>query len=61
MTWELRYNSNIFYLAIDGFSPGERLAGTYWIGGLVGPKASLDLVKKIKILPLSEIEPQPSS
>jgi len=28
------------------FTPRERAAGTYWIGGWVGPRASLDVVVK---------------
>jgi hypothetical protein len=28
------------------FTPGERAAGTHWIGGWVGPKAGLDGLEK---------------
>jgi hypothetical protein len=45
----------------DRFTPGERAPGTHWIGGWLGPRAGLDAVEKIKILPLSGIEPRPSS
>jgi hypothetical protein len=27
------------------FTPGERVPGTHWIGGLVGPRAGLDVVE----------------
>jgi hypothetical protein len=40
------------------FISGERDPNTNWIGGWVGPIASL---KKKKILPLPEIKPRPSS
>jgi hypothetical protein len=41
------------------FTPGERAPGTHWIGGWVGPRASLDDVEKRKflILPWREIRP----
>jgi hypothetical protein len=32
------------------FTPGERSAGSHWIGGRVGPSAGLDAVAK-KIIP----------
>jgi hypothetical protein len=32
------------------FTLRERAPGTHWIGGLVGPRASLDVVMKRKIL-----------
>jgi hypothetical protein len=57
-------------LALDGgewsasrpgrFTPGEIVSGTHWIGGWVGPRTGLDQ-KKRKFLPLSGIEPWPSS
>jgi hypothetical protein len=28
------------------FTPGERAAGTHWIGGWVGPRAGLDDMEK---------------
>jgi hypothetical protein len=31
------------------FTPKERVLGTYWIGGWVGPRAVLDAVVKRKI------------
>jgi hypothetical protein len=39
----------------------ERAPSTYWIGGWVAPRASLDAVKKRIILPLLGIEPVLSS
>jgi hypothetical protein len=44
-----------------GFTPGEIAPGTHWIGGWMGPSASLDAVEKRQILPLPGIEPRPSS
>jgi hypothetical protein len=32
-------------------NPGEIAIGTHWIGGWVGPRAGLDIVEKIIILP----------
>jgi hypothetical protein len=32
-------------LGSDPFTFGERVAGTHWIGGWVGPSSSLDAVK----------------
>jgi hypothetical protein len=29
------------------FTPEERVTGTHWIGGWVGPRAGLDAVEKI--------------
>jgi hypothetical protein len=43
------------------FTPGEIASGTHWIGGWVGPRASLDVMEKREIFPLSGIEPRPSS
>jgi hypothetical protein len=37
------------------FAPGERARGTHWIGW-VGPRAGLDDVERIKILPLPGLE-----
>jgi hypothetical protein len=58
-------------LALDGgewpashpgcFTAGERAPGTHWIGGWVGPRASLEAVEKRKILPQPEFEPWLSS
>jgi hypothetical protein len=31
------------------FTPDERVPSTHWIGGLMGPRASLDAVGKKKI------------
>jgi hypothetical protein len=33
------------------FMPGERVPGTHWIGGWVGPGAGLDTVSKRKKFP----------
>jgi hypothetical protein len=41
------------------FIPGERASGTHWIGGWVGPKASLDYVEKRKFLTLPGLELRP--
>jgi len=30
------------------FTPGEEVPGNYWIGGWMGPRASLDAVAKRK-------------
>jgi hypothetical protein len=38
------------------FTPGERAPGTLWIGGLMGPRDSLDFVKKRKFLILPGFE-----
>jgi hypothetical protein len=38
------------------FTPGERVPGTHWIGGWVGPRASLDDVEKRKFLTLPGLE-----
>jgi hypothetical protein len=44
------------------FTPVERVPGTHWIGGWLGPTAGLNAVETRKNLPLPEIEPrQPSS
>jgi hypothetical protein len=41
------------------FTPRERAPGTHWIGGWVGPKASLNTVaKREKFLPLLELKSQ---
>jgi hypothetical protein len=37
------------YLPAGRFTPGQRASGTHWIGGWVGPRASLDDVEKRKI------------
>jgi hypothetical protein len=38
-------------LALDGgeWSASQRAPGTHWIGGWVGPRASLDMVVKRRI------------
>jgi hypothetical protein len=41
------------------FTPGERAPRTYWIGGSVGPRASLDDVEKTKFLTLPGLKLQP--
>jgi hypothetical protein len=41
---------------LAGFTPGERAPGTHWIGGWVGPRASLDDVERRKIFPLPGLE-----
>jgi hypothetical protein len=43
------------------FIPAGRALGTHWIGGWVIPRAGIDSVEKRKTLPLSGIEPRPSS
>jgi hypothetical protein len=40
--------------------PGEIAYGAHWIGGCVGPSASLDAVEKRKMLPLPRIELWPT-
>jgi hypothetical protein len=57
-------------LALDGdewlatrpghFTPVEKDPGTCWVGGCVGPRASLDAVEKKKSL-MPGIEPRPSN
>jgi hypothetical protein len=41
------------------FTPGERVPGTHWIGGWVGPKAGLEDMEKWKFLPQPGLELQP--
>jgi hypothetical protein len=44
------------------FIPGERAAGTDWVGGWVGPSAALDVGKrKFFILPGLKLRPPRSS
>jgi hypothetical protein len=43
------------------FTPRDIAHGTYWIGGCLDPRASLDTMKKRKILPLLGIKSWPSS
>jgi hypothetical protein len=38
------------------FTPGERAPGTHWIGGWVGPRASLDDMEERKFLTLRGLE-----
>jgi hypothetical protein len=45
----------------DRFAPRERVPGTTWIGGWVGPRASLDNMEKRKFLTLPELELRPFS
>jgi hypothetical protein len=43
----------------DRFIPRERVPGTHWIGGWLGPRAGLDvMVKRKKSQPLPGIEPE---
>jgi hypothetical protein len=46
----------VFSLTLRPLYPGERIPGTYWIGGWVGPRAGLDDVEKRKFLTLSGLE-----
>jgi hypothetical protein len=41
------------------FAPEERVPGTHWIGGWVGPRAGLDDAEKRKFLTLTELELRP--
>jgi hypothetical protein len=41
------------------FTLGERAPGTHWIGGWVGPRASLDGAEKRKFLTLPGLEHRP--
>jgi hypothetical protein len=41
------------------FTPGERPAGTYWIGGCVDPRIGLENMEKGKFLSLPGLELQP--
>jgi hypothetical protein len=41
------------------FTPGERAPGTHWIGGWVGPRASVDSMEKSKFLTLPGLELRP--
>jgi hypothetical protein len=43
----------------SSFTTGERAPGTYWLGGWVGPRASLDDVEKKQFLTLPELELRP--
>jgi len=44
------------------YTPRERAPSTHFIGGLIGPRAGLDMVaKRQNLCPLPEIEPQASS
>jgi hypothetical protein len=52
--WIVRFTPRPLY-------PGEIPPSSQWIGGWVGPRAGLNAVEKRKILPLPEIETQPSS
>jgi hypothetical protein len=42
-----------------GFTPGERISATHWIGGWVGLRAGLDTGYRKHPLPLPGIEPRP--
>jgi hypothetical protein len=41
---------SVQFNAPAALSSGDRVPGTHWIGGWVGPRVSLDAVEKIKIL-----------
>jgi hypothetical protein len=41
------------------FTSEERAPGAHWIGGWVGPRTSLDDMKKRKFLPLPGLELRP--
>jgi hypothetical protein len=66
---EWRYSPHFLILALDGselsasrpgrFTPGERAPSPHWIGGWVGPRASLDDVEKRKFLTLPGLELRP--
>jgi hypothetical protein len=43
-------------LCLGRFTPGKEPRGTLWIGGLVGPRTSLDDVEKRKFLTLPGLE-----
>jgi hypothetical protein len=68
IVWEWRYSSTILDLStrwrwvVSFTTPaalprGERAPGIHWIGGYVGPRACLDVIKKRKVIPLPGIEP----
>jgi hypothetical protein len=40
---------------VVSFTPGERVRGTYWIGGWVDPRARLDSEEKGTFLTLREL------
>jgi hypothetical protein len=40
-------------------NPGERAPDTHWIGGWMGPRASLNDMEKWKFLPLSGLDSDP--
>jgi hypothetical protein len=44
---------------LSRFTPGERAPGTYWLGGLVGPRTGVNDVEKKKFLTLPGLELQP--
>jgi 2-polyprenyl-6-methoxyphenol hydroxylase-like FAD-dependent oxidoreductase len=41
------------------FAPGERVPGTHWIGGWVGPRTGLDDMEKWKFFPPPGLELRP--
>jgi hypothetical protein len=43
--------------ALAALPPGERTAGTIWVGGTVKPKAGLDAMEKRKFCPCHELNP----
>jgi hypothetical protein len=59
LTWAL-IGGEWWASRLDRFIPGERAHGTHWTGGWVGPKASLDVLEKIKMF-YSGRESKPAS
>jgi hypothetical protein len=68
---EWRYSSTILDLSIrwrsvvsftlQSLYPRGKAPGTHWTRGWVGPRGGLDVVEKVKILPLPQFEPRTSS
>jgi hypothetical protein len=67
--WKYRSTFSLMTSALAGgdwsisrpgrFTPVERASGTHWIGGWVGPRASLEDVKNRKFLTLPGLEHRP--
>jgi hypothetical protein len=51
-------NGSVQLHAPAASTPGEQPPLPFWIGGWVGPRASLDAVEKRKILPCREKNPE---